>query len=140
MQESLDSTRRDMLRQDQSSPKSSIKFSSVEIREYPRIVGDNPSCASGAPISIDWCHYPQQYYDFEDFEDGRPESRSRSEMKIPSRIRHRMLQSDWGCSMQSIMAAAKEAKEIQESRNKTARQSERSIKTEERMEMTCRRQ
>ena len=138
LDESLESTRVEPQQQQSSSPKPSIKFSSVEIREYPRIVGDNPSCASGAPMSMDWCHYPQQYYEFDDFEEGRPEPRGRSEMQIPSRIRHQMLCCDWGCSMQSIMAAAKETKHIRELRNKTATQSDRSFKKEERLEMTGR--
>eukprot|EP00978_Attheya_sp_CCMP212_P043973 scaffold296224_cov51-Attheya_sp.AAC.2 len=31
-----------------------IRFSLVEIREFPRILGDNPSCRSGPPITIGW--------------------------------------------------------------------------------------
>jgi hypothetical protein len=88
---------------------------------------------------MDWCHYPQQYYDFGDFVEGRPEARGRSEMHIPSSIRHQMLCSEWGCSMQSLMTAAQETKEIRELRNKTASQSDWSFKIEQRMEMTRRR-
>jgi len=28
-----------------------LQFDAIEIREYARTVGDNPSCSSGAPIS-----------------------------------------------------------------------------------------
>ena len=118
-----------------SRRKSPIKFKSVEVREYPRIVGDNPSCSGGAPMSIDWCHYPQQYYDINDFEGGHPGRRKRSEMCMPSEVRHKMLVNDWGCSMKSIMEASKERKDIAELRKKSASQSKLSFKTEERMEL-----
>mmetsp|Transcript_13268 Transcript_13268/g.24066 ORF Transcript_13268/g.24066 Transcript_13268/m.24066 type:complete len:235 (-) Transcript_13268:82-786(-) len=36
------------------SHEQSVLFSLVEIREYPRILGDNPSCRSGPPISLGW--------------------------------------------------------------------------------------
>ena len=90
-------------------------------------------------MSMDWCHYPQQYYEFDDFEEGRAEPRGRCEMQIPGSIRHQMLCCDWGCSMQSIMAATKETNRIRELRNKTATQSDRSFKKEECLEMIGRR-
>lgn len=31
--------------------KGGIKFKNIEIREYERTIGDNPSCSSGPPIS-----------------------------------------------------------------------------------------
>eukprot|EP00978_Attheya_sp_CCMP212_P007143 scaffold16612_cov35-Attheya_sp.AAC.4 len=34
--------------------KQCVLFSLVEIREYPRILGDNPSCRWGPPISLGW--------------------------------------------------------------------------------------
>lgn len=34
----------------ESNSSSSVKFSVVEIREFERVVGDNPSCSSGVPI------------------------------------------------------------------------------------------
>ena len=31
-----------------------VKFSSVKIREYPMIPGDNPSVSNGPPLTMDW--------------------------------------------------------------------------------------
>jgi len=33
---------------------SKVRFSDVEIREYQRVIGDNPSCSNGPPMSIGW--------------------------------------------------------------------------------------
>merc|ERR1712238_242161 len=33
---------------------STVSFKAVEIREYDRAIGDNPSCSSGPPIALDW--------------------------------------------------------------------------------------
>ena len=46
------------------SPKSNrtrkINFSTVEVRQYERILGDNPSCSSGAPVSIGWKFFQER--------------------------------------------------------------------------------
>ena len=89
--------------------------------------------------SLDWSHYSQQCYDFDDFEHGRPERRKqRIEMFIPSYIRHRILINEWGCTMNSIMKAKKEVKQVQERRNRTACQPHWKLKTLEYLEMTRR--
>merc|ERR1712238_290848 len=33
---------------------STVSFKAVEIREYDRAIGDNPSCSSGPPFSLYW--------------------------------------------------------------------------------------
>ena len=87
---------------------------------------------------MDWHHLSQQHYDFDDFQEGRPQPRGRHNMQIPSRIRHQMLLCDWGCSMQSIISAAKETKHIRELRNKTTSKLDWNFEREERMEKTRR--
>lgn len=37
-----------------------IDFSTVEVRQYERILGDNPSCSSGAPVSIGWKFFQER--------------------------------------------------------------------------------
>lgn len=69
-----------------------VKFESVEIREFPITLGDNPSVSQGAPFTIDW--EPQEIYDpvgLEEYESSRPPRRDYLQMAIPSSIRKDML-------------------------------------------------
>ena len=34
----------------------SVGFGKLEFREYPIIMGDNPSVSDGVPLALDWCH------------------------------------------------------------------------------------
>ena len=38
-------------KEEDSPKKKGIEFKDIEIREYSRTVGDNPSCSAGPPIS-----------------------------------------------------------------------------------------
>ena len=49
-------------------PERKVSFSEVTIREYPIIVGDNPSVTKGCPITIDWVHVASNTLEFEKYE------------------------------------------------------------------------
>ena len=72
---------------------SSVCFASVQVREYPRILGDNPSVTSGPPISLSW-NYDQDtsgLCSIDEWESKRgTERRSRSEFRVPESVR-----TDW---------------------------------------------
>ena len=51
----------------------SVSFSTIEVREFPVVIGDNPSCAMGPPLSIDWepdCELSIPIDEFEDYRNG----------------------------------------------------------------------
>lgn len=47
---SLPNTGKSMGSRSSASRPTMVQFNSVEIRDYERILGDNPSCSSGAPV------------------------------------------------------------------------------------------
>merc|ERR1712161_179484 len=49
--------------------RSRLRFSTLTIREYPRILGDNVT-VMGPPISISWEHDVESVYELEDYEDA----------------------------------------------------------------------
>jgi hypothetical protein len=48
-----------------------VKFNHVEIREYPRCLGNNPSVRSGPPVSIEWDHCFSYTVDLQFYESDR---------------------------------------------------------------------
>ncbi len=75
------------------SPHKGVRFNSVEVREYPRILGDNPSVSAGPPITLDWVHDRRSSVQLplEDWEKYREhDRRSKQEIRVPDYIR-----TDW---------------------------------------------
>ena len=112
--------------EDSCSSRGSVRFHQVEIREYYVTIGDNPSCSSGCPISLDW-----QYDDdlkevpvdlYEQHREGQ--RRAMHEMKMPSTVRHDTLR-DWNVPTREIFMAQRTCDEIKKQRSETFRQTQR---------------
>ena len=85
-----------------------VHFDQVEIREYSITVGDNPSCSSGCPISLDW-EYDDRLIQvsldvFEAFRADR--RRCRNDLIIPAMIRYRTLR-EWDVPINEILLGEK---------------------------------
>lgn len=101
--------------------KRNISFSSVEIRDYDRAVGDNPCVTSGVPLSLDWNYSEAAEHDLEEYENFKESiggSRPRSGMQMPSHMRARVLQ-EFGATAVEIRKASKEASLVKKGRMKT---------------------
>ena len=69
-----------------------VSFGSIETREYPIMLGDNPGGTFGPPLTIDWT--PEMVgvtMGVEEYENTRPPRRIKSDMIIPSQVRFSML-------------------------------------------------
>lgn len=53
-----------------------VHFGTVEIREYPILLGDNPSVMRGAPLTMDWNAVQRHMLPVDDFEDSIKQHRS----------------------------------------------------------------
>lgn len=101
--------------------KRNISFSSVEIRDYDRAIGDNPCVSSGVPLSLDWNYNAATEHDLEEYENFKESSgggRTRAEMQMPSLMRSRVLK-EFGASPAEIRKAAREASQVKQGRLKT---------------------
>jgi hypothetical protein len=103
-------------RSDRSCSCRSVRFHTVEFREYPVILCDNPS-ASGPPIGLGWEYDPEDTLQaqVDDYEAHRHEDdrRTKSGLRIPPNIREdKLLQAGFSRSeIRSVVQMSEKEKE-----------------------------
>lgn len=99
-----------------------VAFDKVNIREYERILGDNPSCSSGPPLSIGWRFSPSpMQISVEDYENGKGDiPRYKSQFLVPKDIREKMLREHAGVSRREIVNTVRGIQKLKSQRRKTA--------------------
>jgi hypothetical protein len=71
-----------------------VTFSSVEIREYSRILGDHPCCPSGPPLALGWETERENSFRLEEYERKRdPVRRSKEDFRLGCQDRREILES-----------------------------------------------
>ena len=99
---------------------SRVSFAHVKIREYERVLGDNPSVTSGPPLSIGWRHSPTPLImSLDDYESGKGPPRSSSEYLVPKSVRESMLKEHAGVSRREIANAVRTIQKEKAARRKT---------------------
>ena len=101
----------------------SVSFVSVDVREYDRTVGDNPSCRLGPPLSLDWS-YSKKYEQpkpFDEYELEREPQRVKhlSRLYVNKFNRKKVLSFNWGHSEEEMKSARQETKKLQRQRSLT---------------------
>lgn len=100
--------------------KRSVHFGSVQIRQYGCILGDNPGCAIGCPISLGWDYTALDALSLDQFEENR-NNRPRRQLKMTSNMRRNILHHQLGYTHQEIDAVEEEMKTIRLQREKSKR-------------------
>lgn len=101
-----------------------VGFNRVDMRNYPIVLGDNPSVSKGAPISVDWEHFGECCFDVDKYEEVRKdERRTTAQMRIPYDVRYDILERA-GELDEAVDSVVKEIENIKSMRDKVARQSE----------------
>ena len=95
-----------------------VSFSTLEMREYPIIVGENPGVTMGVPLTIGWEHASEIRCSVDDYENSRPKPRSMIELRIPSSMRSEILKRS-GFTRNEIMAGIKRANIGRKKRTRT---------------------
>jgi len=108
--------------QEKGRSKSAVSFDHVNIREYERILGDNPSCTTGPPLSIGWRFSPNpMVISVDDYEDGKGDiPRYKSQFLVPKAIREKMLKEHTGVSRREIVNTVRSVQKQKSQRRKTA--------------------
>jgi len=108
--------------QQKSHNKPEIKFGTVDVRYYERILGDNPACSSGPSLSIGWFYTTNtkhQNIPVNEYEYYRIPIRMEScQLVLPRTKRESMLQ-EMGYSRQEIAEAVRMNNKIKNQRNQT---------------------
>ena len=88
-----------------------VCFASVQVREYPVILGDNPSCTSGPPLTLAWDHDLVACTSVDEWEKTHYR-RSKEVIRVPASVRTEWLL-DAGYSpsqVQEVVQAVREEK------------------------------
>ena len=102
----------------QQQQKRRCRFSTLTVREYPRILGDNVT-VMGPPISLSWEYEDESVYDLEEYLIAVQDSkRIQAELKIPSMHRDMMLRES-GYSRKEIQTACKKSTIARNQRKRT---------------------
>ncbi len=97
-----------------------VKFSTIEIRSYERILGDNPSCSSGPSISIGWHYDPEKtcVQLIDEYEYRRTRRLEGSDMTLSKDQRFHLLV-DLGYSRREISHAVRSNLKLKKKRRQT---------------------
>lgn len=101
-----------------SEERQRIKFSTLQIRHFPIICGDNPAVTFGCPLTIDWQYDDEVTLSIDEYEEGRSAPRSMIELRMPSALRERMLR-ELGFSRMEIQQSTKAATIARNRRKRT---------------------
>jgi hypothetical protein len=97
-----------------------VRFSVLQIRDYPICVGNNPAVSKGVPITIDWTHDGEVTVSIDDYEHSRAGTPPRCmlELRIPPKMRTDILK-QLGNSAADMMAGTKAANVVRFQRRRT---------------------
>lgn len=95
-----------------------LRWSTLTIREYPRVLGDNIT-VMGPPISLAWTYQDERVFPLEEYEKLMVDNRrTQSELKMPSAFRDQILKES-GYSRHDIQEAIKKSNIARNQRKRT---------------------
>jgi hypothetical protein len=116
-----------------TSSRKAVSFGLIQVREYNRVVGDNPAVSNGPPMSIGWEFVQKEAVPVHVYE-KRKLSRRTSDLRMGNFTRKCILREDCGFSWEEIRAAEKRVRKIQRQRRQTIQRGETTTAIEYAME------
>lgn len=86
-----------------------VKFSTVETREYSRVIGDNPSCTTGLALELGWEYEVAGTASVDEAEGARGPKRPHEEMKLGRMERWELLREAGGYTDRELQRAERRA-------------------------------
>eukprot|EP00594_Rhizosolenia_setigera_P018778 CAMPEP_0178963434 /NCGR_PEP_ID=MMETSP0789-20121207/15023_1 /TAXON_ID=3005 /ORGANISM="Rhizosolenia setigera, Strain CCMP 1694" /LENGTH=297 /DNA_ID=CAMNT_0020647905 /DNA_START=18 /DNA_END=911 /DNA_ORIENTATION=- len=99
-----------------------VSFSSLSVREYDLVLGDNPSVSRGPPTSLSWNHKNEASIDLEKYESERMPRRTSAEMVMPHRVRASLLRDLHSAT--EVKQVITEIKKVKKDRQRTKKLAE----------------
>jgi len=113
---------------DHDTVKKSVSFGAIQIREYDRVLGDNPDVRVGPPVSIGWDFVQLDDMALDHYETTRP--KKKLYLRMSSITRKNLLKNVFDVPEEEIRAAEKEVQKIQKQRSQTKKQGKSGAKVE----------
>eukprot|EP00539_Tryblionella_compressa_P006541 CAMPEP_0178754954 /NCGR_PEP_ID=MMETSP0744-20121128/12448_1 /TAXON_ID=913974 /ORGANISM="Nitzschia punctata, Strain CCMP561" /LENGTH=279 /DNA_ID=CAMNT_0020408927 /DNA_START=183 /DNA_END=1022 /DNA_ORIENTATION=- len=101
------------------TPKRTVNFDSISIREFARALGDNPATTNGPPLTLDWDYEDIGSIKVDEYEETRPPRRVTQQMVIPGKMRERILLSETPTTKQQINSMISEVRSSRHKRQVT---------------------
>lgn len=100
---------------------STVQFSTIKIREYDRIIGDNPACSSGPPMTFDWSYTQKPPISVNEYETSRQPRRrkKRQHLYLAFTTRRNIMGLHFGATEEEMDKAEKKIKVIRKGRLKS---------------------
>jgi len=108
---------------------SAIQFTTIEVREFNRILGDNPACSRGPPVSLDWDYTDTETLSLDEYETNRIPRRPTKKLVMSTRTRRTIMSNQLGYTRDEIIEAENSMKKIQKNRRKTTKENPTLFKT-----------
>ena len=97
-----------------------VTFCAVEIREYARTVGDNPTAIGGPPLGLDWNYEDSTPIPIDDFEERRRQASLEEGhtpfLPVPGKTREKILLEHTSCTRKDIAVTLKELRKARDER------------------------
>jgi hypothetical protein len=103
-----------------NTSKKSVSFGVIQVREYNRVLGDNPDVLFGPPISIGWDYVQKDALPMDEYETTKPQRKGA--LRMSSVTRRNMLLNVFEVPADEIRAVEREVKKIQKQRSQTNKQ------------------
>ena len=116
-----------------SKRESRVKFADVTVREYSRILSDNPACTKGAAVGLGWEYNIKDPVSVDAYEFAKKPPRPVSELILDRRQREEIFR-QWGFTDHELAAVVRELNRLRSKRRQTvnnlgARKVEEAIET-----------